>query len=316
MIGVTARPDCRPWVAPAEIQWQSADMSVTVGADVPYGTSDESAELWTAIDCMGDRNSTIGRLVEGNSTGPLRLGFGGWRDLLLGCQFYNGRGELITAGGRTVKNVAGYDLTKLVIGQSGVLARVAAVTMRAYRRPDDALLAEWSPSAELFHRLLASPCRPQWGMVTADSLTCGYLGDAAAIDYYAREIGAWQPRRVQRHGVKADAEWRCSHWRVKQGAGWAMRASVPPARIADFAKRAALKDWVGEPAFGVVLADVESQSAEAVKRAAEDVGGRAWFWQEGKLAGIVCSGEEYAILKRLKEAMDPDNRLAPLPVML
>jgi FAD/FMN-containing dehydrogenase len=316
MVGLTSRPDCQPWVKPTEIQWQSADMSVTVGADVTFAALDESADLWTAIDCLGDRNSTIGRLVECNSTGPLRLGFGGWRDLLLGAQFHNGRGELITAGGRTVKNVAGYDLTKLIIGQSGVFARVAAITMRAYRRPDDALLVEWSPSAQHFHRLMASPCRPQWGVLTADALTCGYLGDAPAIDYYAREIAAWQPTRVQRHGVKADAEWRREHWRWNDGADWAMRASVPPARIAHFAKRAALNDWAADPAFGVVLAKVQPESAAVVTRAAADVGGRAWFWSEGKLAAIVCSVEEYAIFKRLKEAMDPDNLLAPLPKML
>ena len=66
--------------------------------------------------------------LEMNSTGPLRLGFGAWRDLLLGAQFYNGRGELITAGGRTVKNVAGYDLTKFMVGQRGVFGRLLTLT--------------------------------------------------------------------------------------------------------------------------------------------------------------------------------------------
>jgi hypothetical protein len=152
--------------------------------------------------------------------------------------------------------------------------------------------------------------------LTAGALTCGYLGDAPAVDYYAREIAAWQPRRVDRHGVLADAEWRCSHWGCHDGTGWALRASVPPARIADFAQLAELNDWAADPAFGVVLAQVQPDAAAAIARAAADVGGRAWFWSEGNLTAIVCSNEEYTIFKRLKEAMDPDNRLAPLPPML
>jgi FAD/FMN-containing dehydrogenase len=317
MVGISSRPDCQPWVTPAEIQWQTADMTVTIGSDVPYSALDQSSPLWLAIDCHGRPDTTVGRLVERNSTGPLRIGFGGWRDLLLGCQFLNGRGQLITAGGRTFKNVAGYDLTKLMVGQSGVLGRVAAVILRAYRRPDDALLAEWNPSTDVFNRLLASPCRPQWAVLTAETLTCGWLGDRAAVDYYARSVTAWQPRRVDRHGTAADAQWRCAHWKTPPGNGWVMRASVRPARVADFTGRSGLKDWVADPAFGVVLAEVHPDAAAAVARAAWEAGGRAWFWNDrGELAAIACSPNEFAVLQRLKHAMDPDQKLAPLPAIL
>ena len=78
----------------------------------------------------------LGRLVEHNSSGPLRLGYGAWRDLLLGCQFHNGRGELITAGGRTVKNVAGYDLTKFMVGQ-GKTIRLIGENRDKRRSVDD-----------------------------------------------------------------------------------------------------------------------------------------------------------------------------------
>ena len=86
------------------------------------------------------RPAAWARSSEQNSTGPLRLGYGAWRDLLLGVQFTNGRGELITAGGRTVKNVAGYDLTKFMVGSHGVFGRLVTITTRTYRRPDRALV--------------------------------------------------------------------------------------------------------------------------------------------------------------------------------
>src|SRR5690349_18029344 len=133
------RPDRTPLVPPGGLDLHTRDMTATFSADVTL--ADVQAHLaklqqWLPID--GDPLWTIGRLVETNSTGPLRLGYGAWRDLLLGCQFENGRGELITAGGRTVKNVAGYDLTKFMVGQNGAFGRLVTITARTYLRPASA----------------------------------------------------------------------------------------------------------------------------------------------------------------------------------
>src|SRR5204863_9510330 len=103
---------------------------------------------WLPVD--GPESWTLVRLVETNSSCPLRLGYGAWRDLLLGCQFHNGRGELITAGGCTVKNVAGYDLTKFMVGQGGTFGELVTITTRTHRRPEAALLARF-PARETWH---------------------------------------------------------------------------------------------------------------------------------------------------------------------
>jgi glycolate oxidase FAD binding subunit len=90
-------------VNPGQIESYVADMTATVAADVPLETVQAHLakfDQWIPID--GDARLPIGRLVETNSTGPLRLGYGAWRDLLLGCQFKTGGGRLITAGGRTM----------------------------------------------------------------------------------------------------------------------------------------------------------------------------------------------------------------------
>ena len=57
---------------------------------------------------------------------------------MLGCQFRIATGERITAGGRTMKNVAGYDLTKFMVGQGGVFGQVETIVTRTYRRPSGA----------------------------------------------------------------------------------------------------------------------------------------------------------------------------------
>jgi FAD/FMN-containing dehydrogenase len=75
----------QPLVEPGEVRCLAADMTAIVSARATLGDVQKSLagfEQWLPID--GDETETIGRLIERNSTGPLRLGFGGWRDLLLG----------------------------------------------------------------------------------------------------------------------------------------------------------------------------------------------------------------------------------------
>jgi FAD/FMN-containing dehydrogenase len=259
------------------------------------------ASQWLPID--GDPELPIGQLVETNSTGPLRLGYGAWRDLLLGAQFRNGRGELITAGGRTVKNVAGYDLTKFMVGQRGVFGTLLTVTTRTYKRPAGAVLAVFPPKPKLVHRLIPSPARPQWTMLTPDALLCGYLGDERALAYYLKSLAAeWEPVALEQHTLGADVEHRTRLWRGE------FRASVPPARLLDFVASAKPAPWVADAAFGVVLG---SGQRVLISRAAEQLGGSVSFADGDWFAPP--PGPQRELLARLKNAFDPDNRLAPLP---
>jgi hypothetical protein len=311
------RPDRTPLVAADQVEWHQTDLTATIGADVRWSDLNDHhlgtlspghlvIPQWLPIDCDGDPSASIGKLVERNSTGPLRIGYGGWRDLMLGCQFRNGRGELISAGGRTVKNVAGYDLTKFMIGQSGVFGKVVTITTRLHRRPEDGCRAEFAVDLTMINRLLASPCKPQWTMLTPSNLICGYLGDKRTIDFYLEQLPEWNPTRIERTSFSADQAWRCEHWR--RGT---MRASVPPARILEFVKFAAISDWVAEAVFGVVIANVAYTAK--VQTAAASVGGRAWFFDSSDRVMFAPSPQEKVVLDRLKSAMDPDRALAPLP---
>src|SRR6478735_6813685 len=145
MSDVLQRPPREPLVPPGGFELFARDMTATFSADCTLRLAQEKlGEIgqWLPVD--GDPDATLGSLVERNSSGPLRLGFGAWRDLLLGAQFTNGRGELISAGGRTVKNVAGYDLTKFMVGQRGVFGTLVSITTRTYKLPAGAILATFA----------------------------------------------------------------------------------------------------------------------------------------------------------------------------
>ncbi len=77
-------------------------------------------------------------MLAANSSGPRRIKAGGARDHILGVKAVSGRGEAFKAGGRVVKNVTGYDLSKLLAGSWGTLAVVTELTFKVLPRPEAA----------------------------------------------------------------------------------------------------------------------------------------------------------------------------------
>jgi len=82
--------------------------------------------------------ATLGGIVAANSSGPRRLLYGTVRDMLLGVRFVNAEGKIIGVGGKTVKNVSGYDVSRLIIGSMGTLGVLCEMTLRLLPLPETA----------------------------------------------------------------------------------------------------------------------------------------------------------------------------------
>jgi FAD/FMN-containing dehydrogenase len=95
-----------------------------------------SRRLWLALDPPGRPDRTIGSVVATGTAGPLRQGYGPVRDHVLGLTVATGDGRLVTAGGRVVKNVAGYDLTKLHVGGFGAFGAITELHLRLRAEPE------------------------------------------------------------------------------------------------------------------------------------------------------------------------------------
>jgi glycolate oxidase FAD binding subunit len=121
------------------VSYVPGDLTLTVRAGTTLGEiADITGERdqWLPLDPYGKRDGTIGATIATASAGPLASSFGLPRDLLLGLEFVNGRAETIRGGGKVVKNVAGFDLSRLLTGSWGTLGVITEVTLRLYARPE------------------------------------------------------------------------------------------------------------------------------------------------------------------------------------
>ena len=145
------------------LEHEAGDLTCTVEAGLRL------SELRLALAAHGQRLSldppgdpTIGACLAANLSGPLRHRFGAPRDLVLGVTLVLADGTVVNAGGKVVKNVAGYDLGKLVCGSRGRLAFIARVSLRLHPLPraTGTLVIAPEDTAGAVARLLASQLAP------------------------------------------------------------------------------------------------------------------------------------------------------------
>ncbi|HEX7298428.1 MAG TPA: FAD-binding protein [Solirubrobacteraceae bacterium] len=121
----------------AIVEHNEGDLTAILQAGVPVAAAREAfaaAGQMLALDPPDD-GATIGGVVATGDSGPLRHRYGGPRDLVLGVQVALPDGTLARAGSKVIKNVAGYDLAKLMIGAFGTLGVVTEVSVRLHPRP-------------------------------------------------------------------------------------------------------------------------------------------------------------------------------------
>ncbi|MGD0931225.1 MAG: FAD-binding oxidoreductase [Candidatus Korobacteraceae bacterium] len=197
-----------------------AELSAKVAAD----------GLLFAGDAPLPERATIGGLLATGITGPLRHGYGGLRDYCIGVRFVTGDGRKGKGGGRVVKNVAGFDLMKLLIGSQGRLAIITGASFKLFPAPrqTSTFIAEFATAAEAIqyrNTVLRSPLSPiclELVSPQAEALLPGaersgkgwslYLratGSDAVLARYRSELGAAISREV-------DGQNEAELWRALQ----------------------------------------------------------------------------------------------------
>jgi len=120
------------------VDYVPSDLTITVRAGTRLSEIERATRengQWFPVNPFGTSEATIGASVATASSGPLSHGFGAIRDLVLGFEAVTGDAKVIRGGGRVVKNVAGFDLVRLMTGSWGTLGVITELTLRLYGLP-------------------------------------------------------------------------------------------------------------------------------------------------------------------------------------
>src|ERR1051326_561047 len=189
------------------VEYTPEDMTVTVEAGMTLGEFQHVlAQHAQFLPVEAPERATIGGLIASNRYGPSRLAWGMIRDWLIGIRFVRGDGKVIHGGGKVVKNVAGYDLCKLLIGSYGTLGIITEATFKVAPLP----LARHTCATTLAQMLgiHASPLRPQF-VEMLNTSACRAAGiQPLANDTVVIGIGGtdeevdWQAAQLATHPIE------------------------------------------------------------------------------------------------------------------
>src|SRR5947208_2316906 len=132
------------------VEHAHGDMTVTAEAGCTYGALQMHVARRgqrLALDNLFPDRATLGGIMATNDSGALRVGFGSLRDLVLGVTVALPDGTLARSGGKVVKNVAGYDLPKLMVGAFGTLGVITQATFRLHPLPAATRTFEFAASS-------------------------------------------------------------------------------------------------------------------------------------------------------------------------
>jgi len=299
------------------VSYEPSELVVTVRAGTPL------AELEQVLGERGQflpfepphhgPGATVGGMVAAGLSGPARASVGSVRDFVLGLQMVNGRGEALVFGGQVMKNVAGYDVSRLMVGALGTLGLLTELSLKVLPlAPAEATLRFRLPQGEALQRLNAWGGQPLplnascWVEEEgAGTLTLRLRGAVAAVESACRALG----------GERLDSSAGAPQWQAlrEQALPWFQppqgrelwRLSVPQTAPVLELPDSPLVEWHGGQRWTRIAPEDGPRVREAVLRA----GGHATLFRTGRadaagrftpLAPALATLHE-----RLKKQFDP-----------
>lgn len=284
----------------------------------------------------GKGPGTLGGAIATGFAGPRRIAAGSARDHVLGVTGITGRGETFKIGGRVVKNVTGYDLSKLLTGSFGTLAVMIKITLKVLPRAETIRTLQVSDLArdaglDVLRRSAASPFSVT-GAALVDERANGASGSFLRLEGREDEIDV-RLKALETHlnvdGTVIGDEASRELWQgVRDLPAWAgkdiiWRINLRRARAAEVASRIEAEvggdmffDWAGAR-FWLALKAENAKSHEAIRKIVRSAGGKAMLFKAPnhlKSATPVFHPETEALAAltaRVRDAFDPERILNP-----
>lgn len=321
------------------LQYEPNDLTISVEAGMPFSELQSllaGRKQMIALDPPFSAQATVGGVLASNSSGPMRRGFGTARDLVIGMTFAMLDGKLVKTGGMVVKNVAGLDMGKLLIGSFGTLALVTSVNFRLHALPPETgsflfTFADLESAIQKRDSILASVLQPQAIDLVSPAAAArlghtGYLlavrasGSPAVIQRYARDLGA----PMELIGDQDINLWQQIHeftpeFLAQQPTGIVLRISTPLTGLTPLLRLVSgpsisragsgvtyiyLSSWQDVPPLWNAAA--EHGWSAVIEFAPEDVRSTHELW---RLSPSPTAAEAFAMMKKVKKMFDPQNLL-------
>jgi glycolate oxidase FAD binding subunit len=313
-----------------EHTWQ--DMTCTVEAGCTWASLQSALAKHgqcVALDPLWPERATVGGIVATNDSGVLRLHYGGLRDLVIGMTIVLADGTVAHTGGKVVKNVAGYDLHKLMTGAFGTLGVITSVNFRLHSIPQSTQSFTFSAAAaeplgawllKLLHQQLSTLSMQLRGTsegfhldIQLASLPEVLHSQADLLESLARVEGLamesataaiWDARQQQ-----------FAHFHFND---FVCKATMLPSEIASFAER--VRSLGGESvtqATGIMTAGFPAAAAEHLphlRRELEAAGGSLMVLKQPVEGKLDCWGtlpDSLPLMREIKRRFDPEAVLNP-----
>jgi glycolate oxidase FAD binding subunit len=309
-----------------EHTWQDMTCSVEAGcswASLQSGLAQHGQ--FVALDPLWPERATVGGIVATNDSGARRLKYGGLRDLIIGMTIVLADGTIAKTGGKVVKNVAGYDLHKLMIGAFGTLGVVTSVNFRLHSKPQRTQSFSVSaPDAEPLGKLMLKLLHAQVSTVAIQlrGTAAGFELDvqlaslaevlhtqAAALEAMAQSEGLRSRRAAD--DVWSARQLQMSHELVCKG-------TMLPSEIARFAER--VRGLGGESVTqgtGIMIAGFPAGAGEGLMKLrgeVEQASGSVMVLKQPVDSKLDCWGtppDSLPLMRQIKSRFDPEGILNP-----
>lgn len=293
------------------IEYQPSEYTVSVKA----GTSLEELESELAKHGQYlpfepgwiNKGATVGGTIAANAAGPGRVRFGGVRDFVIGVTLIDGAGRLLRGGGKVVKNAAGFDLPKFVVGSMGRLALIAEATFKVFPRPTTHLAWRWSftthqAAVSKIAELARSPFETT-GIEydpSSRSVFARLGGEEAALVKLAKRVG----------GEPDDTPNRWLQWRNLDWADVSLPLIRVPTRLGVLPKLLdSLQDTRSHVSAGGDCTWINPPDVETIDKVLRDLGLTGLNHAAG---GPLWIGKQSSreIDRALQDVFDPDHRFS------
>lgn len=295
------------------VDYQPSELVITARAGTPLlsivDTLEQQGQALPFEPPLFDGQATLGGTLACNLSGPARPWSGSIRDLVLGVQLINGRGEILDFGGKVMKNVAGYDVSRLQAGAMGTLGVLSEISLKVLPKPQHSLSLQFEMDAQqaidTMNARAAGPGPLSAACWFDDRLYLRLSGAAEAVEQTSRLWGG----QIM---TEPNTFWRdLTDMNLPFFAGDAplWRFSVRPTAPADITSGPALLDWGGAQRW--LRGDSKVPS---LQQAAASAGGHVTLFRGGDRSGEVLPPPDPVTRRlqtRLKQSFDPAGIFNP-----